>query len=63
MINSFLFVRKSLNRAEHLKIDYSKDKKMCNQVSDCPLSETSSGGEDEDVCEASAAGAGENVEY
>ena len=36
---------------------------MCNQVSDCPLSETSSGGEDEDVCEASAAGAGENVEY
>ena len=31
-------------------------KTMCNQVYDCPLSETSSGGEDEDVCEASAAG-------
>ena len=45
------------------KVDDSKDKIMCNQVSDCPLSETSSGGEDEDVCEASAAGMGESVEY
>ena len=34
-----------------------------HQVKDCPLSETSDGGEDEEVCEASAAGVDDSLEY
>ena len=34
-----------------------------HQVKDCPLSETSDGGDDEEVCEASAAGVDDSLEY